>query len=441
MANARKIAQNALLRVERDGAYSNLVLDAALTAAGADPRDAALAAALFYGVLERRLTLDHIIAHYVKRPDKIDPSARQALYLGLYQLLYMDRVPPAAAVNESVMLVRRSRAAHCAGLVNGVLRGFLRDDRQIPLPPETAPFERMAVTYSVPAWLAEHFVRHYGEENARALMASFAGRRPLTLRVNTCKTDRDGLAASLAAEGLHPAPCPVDDDLLTLPESGDITQTAAYQQGLFHVQDAASALCCRAVAPQPGERVLDLCAAPGGKSFTMAQLMQNTGLVLACDLYPQKAQLIRAGAQRLGLTAVQTAVNDATQVDPALGMFDAILCDLPCSGLGILGRKPEIRYKTVTLLDKLPDLQYGMLCNSLSYLKPGGRLIFSTCTLNPAENQQNLARLLAQHSQLRPLPVLPHCRRALGEPEHMITLLPHIHGTDGFFIGAVRKDG
>ena len=438
MSNARKTVQNALLRVHKDEGYSNLVWNAALNDADLDARDAAFATTLFYGVLERTVTLDYVISHYSKTPiKKMDLLVLEALRIGIYQLFYMDSVPDRAAINESVMLVKRSKLNRYAGFVNGILRSVQRDGTVLPNLNDLSTEQRLSVTCSVPKELVRHYIRYYGQDLTEQMLPAFLGGRPLYIRVNTLKTDAPSLIAALSQEGVEASPTDFPHTL-RLSAHQNPAHTKAYQDGLFHVQDPASGYACAALQAQAGMRVLDVCAAPGGKSFTVAQMMGNQGELLSCDLYDHKIALMEQGARRLGITVMQPTLRDANGQDD-IGEFDRILCDLPCSGLGILGRKPEIRYKSVTFLDNLPDLQYGMLCRSLTHLKKGGVLVFSTCTLNPAENEQNVDRLLQEHPTLEPYPILQDLPRACGEQAHFINLLPHLHGTDGFFVSAVRK--
>ena len=438
MANARKVVQTALLRVHNDDGYSNLVWNNALQNADFDARDTAFATTLFYGVIERCLTLDYVISHYSKTPiKKMYPPVLEALRMGVYQLLFMDSVPDRAAINESVSLIKNSKQNRLSGFVNGVLRSVQRDGNQIPAPAGSTAYQ-LSVAHSVPEDLVTHYITHYGEELTKHLLPAFLGGRPLFVRVNPLKTTADDLMNRLEAEGIDSVVSPLNDDILLVEPNKNPANTAAYADGLFHVQDPASGYACDALQIQPDMRVLDVCAAPGGKSFTLAQMMQNKGELVACDVYDHKISLIQEGADRLGLTCIRPTLRDAN-ADDDIGLFDRILCDLPCSGLGILGRKPEIRYKSVTFLDNLPELQYGMLRNNLRHLKKGGILVFSTCTFNPKENEQNLARLLKEFPELEPCSILEDLPRVCSEQSHFINLFPHIHGTDGFFISSVRK--
>ncbi len=438
MANARKTVQTALLRVHKDQGYSNLVWSAVLAKADLSAKDTGFATTLFYGVLERCLTLDYILARHSKTPlAKMDLPVLEALRIGVYQLMYMDSIPDRAAINESVMLVKQSKNTRLTGFVNGVLRSIQREGEPLAHLDALSPIARLSVTFSVPEALVKHYITHYPPDLVPPLLESFLGSRPVYLRVNTLKSDLNTLTRLLAEEGVSCRPTPFAHTLACT-MGGDLSQTQAYQQGLFYVQDPASGYACQALEAKPGMAVLDVCAAPGGKSFTLSQQMENTGQLVACDLYEHKINLLETGARRLGLSIIEPRLRDAAVSDD-IGEFDRILCDLPCSGLGILGRKPEIRYKSVTFLDNLPDLQYGILCNSLLHLKPGGILVFSTCTLNPQENEQNLHRLLAEHSDLVPHPILQELPRLCNEQAHYINLFPHVHGTDGFFIAAVRR--
>ncbi len=438
MSQERKLVLSALLRVEQDGGYSNLVLSNALEKANLKEGGSAFATTLFYGVLERQITLDHILNTYSKvKTKKMKPLVRCALRMGVYQLQFMEGVAPHAAINETVSLVKNSPFRSLAPFVNGVLRAVQRGGNTLKgletLPPQTA----LSVKYSVPEHLVTHYITHYGNKVTQELLSAFVGGRPLYLRVNPLKTNPETVRELLEEEGIQTRLASFENTLQVV-SGGNPFGTKAYEQGLFYAQDPASGYCCQALGVKPGMRVLDVCAAPGGKSFTLAGMMENTGELLSCDLYDHKIKLMEQGATRLGFSCMKPTLRDANSSE-AIGEFDRILCDLPCSGLGVLGRKPEIRYKIVTSLDNFPAMQYGMLCNSLNSLKAGGVLVFSTCTLNPKENEENLARLLAEHETLEPYPILPELQRVLGEEPHYINLLPQVHGTDGFFVGAVRK--
>lgn len=436
MKNARQLAVRALVKVNETGGYSNLVVDSLLDAGALSAQDAAFATALVYGVLERRITLDYVIGRYSKTPlRKLDSQVREILRMSLYQLLYMDSVPDRAAVNEGVKLTRAMGKTSAGGFVNGVLRAFLRDEKQII--PEGARLprtERLSVEYATPVWLVQMLCDQYGEEDAIGVLAASLGRPPLYLRANTLRTTAGQLAEELSGAALFTEQ-DSPENCLRVARSGDLTRLPAFAEGRFHVQDKASQLCVRALDVHPEQAVLDVCAAPGGKSFTAAQYLENRGRLVSRDIYPARVQLLADGAARLGITCLEASVGDASVYDPDLGGFDRVLCDVPCSGLGIIRRKPEIKYKNPDEFAALPDYQYQILCASAGYLKPEGVLVYSTCTLNKAENEQVIERFLREHGDFAPCPLA-----AIGLPEqYYTTLLPHRGGSDGFFISAVRR--
>lgn len=440
IANARLVALQALLRVHKDDGYSNIVLNQALKKAGLSAKDAGFVSALFYGVLERRMTLDYRIQQYSKIPlKKISPDVLEILRLAFFQLCYMDKVPPSAAVNEAVALARLRRQEKAAGFINAVLRSFVRAGLNAPLP-EGDSRRALSIRYSCPEWIIALWQNAYGQQTAKKLLEQLAGRPPLTIRVNNLKSSAEELSRELEGRGL-PAKAANIEGALELKDTGSIEANAAFREGKFHVQDLASQICCLALGPRPGERVIDVCSAPGGKAFTIAERMENQGELLAFDLYEAKVNLIRDGARRLGITILKANVRDAANPETELPPADRVLCDVPCSGLGILRRKPEIRYKNSKSLDSLPDLQYRILRSSARLCKPQGVLLYSTCTLNPAENGRVADRFLREHPDFAPLPLLlpQQLIRNSFEPEHQLTLMPHLHGTDGFFLSAFKR--
>ncbi len=439
MADVRKLVKKALIRVE-EGGFSNLVWDNALSVSELDNRDSAFGSALFYGVLERKLTLDFVISKFSKLPpSKISPEVRAVLRMGIYQMLFMDKVPQSAAVDQSVCLVKNSSQSKASGFVNALLRSVARAGENVLDYSKLKNEEKLSVEYSVPKELVSHLIKNYGIENTVGILSNSFGRPTLNVRVNTLKTTPNDLGNALKEHGARVEESSVCSNFLEISGLGSVEKCKQFNDGYFHVQDTASGLCCEALNPQKGERVLDLCAAPGGKSFTMAEMMENKGELLSLDLYDHKIKLINDGASRLGIDIIKAQINDAEKNNKELGTFNKVLFDLPCSGLGIIGRKPEIRYKNVANLDIFPDLQYSILCQNVDRMESGAVVVYSTCTLNPFENQKTVERFLNEHKSFEPYPILPHLERAMGEKENMITLMPHIHGTDGFFISAFRK--
>lgn len=431
MKSARQTAFEILNRIQRDNSYSNLALDHALDKADTDNKDKKFVSALVYGVTERRITLDYNLSLYLSQPiKKLKPEVLTALRLGAYQILFMDKIPVSAAVNESVKLAKKNGAAFASGLVNAVLRKIISNGLKTD--------GSMSVNYSAPEWLCDMWCRSYGRENAEKLLEASFGAVDTVLRVNTEKIDSDNLINLLAEEGFVCETGGNVENSAVVKSGGAVHKTEAYKNGLFHVQDAASQLCCKALGVQENETVIDICAAPGGKSFTLAENMKNTGRIISCDIYEHRLKLIADGAERLGLTNIETVRNDGNVFNPDFPLADKILCDVPCSGLGVIRKKPEIRFKKSEEVDKLQDLQYSIMCISSRYLKIGGVMVYSTCSLNPNENEKIVEKFLTEHDNFEGVRVLSDISR-YGVDTDYLTLMPHIHGCDGFFISAVRR--
>lgn len=432
MKSGRQMAVETLLRVEKRGAWSNLALDSMLDQNGRDARESALAAALLYGVLERKITLDACIAaHSKSKLEKLSPVVKNVLRVTMYQLLYMDKVPDHAAVDEGVELIKALRMAKASGFVNGVLRSFLRSGKAIPLPSD--PLERMSVEYSAPLPLVTLWMESYGTEKAEEILAASLGRPPVYLRVNTLKTNTAALAALLNEQGVEAVENEALPDCLILSGQGPIQKLPVFKEGLFHIQDLSSQLCVMALDPQPGMEVLDACAAPGGKSFTTAQYMKGEGTLVSTELHGKRVGLMERQAQRMGIANMRCMQADMTVYNPELGQFDRVLCDVPCSGLGVIRRKPEIKYKPLEEFDGLSKIQYKILSTASQYCKSGGRLLYSTCTLNPVENIQVAERFLQEHPEFEAAS-LPELLG--GGWERTLTGPP---GGDGFYMAAFQK--
>ena len=430
MSSARYLAAELLCKTFRNGGYSNIQLGSALGSADMDERDKKFCTALYYGVIERRITLDYVISGLSSRPvEKLDGVILNILRIGLYQLLYMDAVPDNAAVSESVALAKKFRKTSAAGMVNAVLRGFIRGGKTINYPKDEK--KAASVKYSVPTELIESLTADYGGKLAMSHL-EYSLKTPETyLRMNQLRCSEAELSAALGDVSLVKtalAGCYAAD--------GAVTGTEAFRKGFFHVQDMSSQLCCHALAPTENDTVLDICAAPGGKTFTMAELMGGKGRICAFDLHEKRVKLICSGAQRLGLENITAAVGDATRHDPKLPQFTKILCDVPCSGFGVISRKPEIKYKPLAEFERLPGIQYSIAENALSYLAPGGEMVYSTCTLRKAENDEVVEKLLAAHPEIEPAELPEMLGRKFGS---MATLFHEYGSGDGFFIAKFRK--
>ena len=436
MGTARSVALEALVACERQGAWSDGYLKKAIGAARLDGRDAALATRLCFGVLQNRMLLDFYLERLCATPlKKLEVPVLAALRLGAYQLLFLDRVPDHAAVSESVDLARkRAPNPRAAGLVNGVLRSLLRQRAELPAPPD------LATRYSHPQWLVDAFLARLGREEGEALLAADNGEPPTCAQVNPLKTTSEALMSALAKRGVEAEPHPWLPGCLLLRHTGSLEGLPEFQDGLFYIQDAAARLAVLAAEPRPGWRVLDACAAPGGKSFAAALAMGDRGEVRSCDIHPHKEGLIQAGAKRLGLSCIRTEVLDSKACkEDFLDVFDLVIADVPCSGLGIIRKKPDIRYKDPRPLENLPRVQGAILDNVARYVRPGGALLYATCTLLERENEGVVRSFLDRHNHFT-LEGFQVPGPFAGTETGMLTCWPHRHGTDGFFFAKLRRD-
>lgn len=424
----RSLAFKILNKIELDKAYSNLAIDAGLSEDKAEY--APFVSSLVYGVIERKITLDFILSGFLTQPiKKLKPQVLTILRMGTYQLKFMDKVPTFAAVNESVKLAKREKCGFAAGLINSVLRKIASSEIEYPCTDDR--ISDLSIKYSCPTSLVKHFADDYGMEDAEGILKKSLGAPETVLRVNTLKTDIDSLISGLKQEGFDAEKSPLIDNAIVL-QGGAVMQSNAYKKGLFHVQDTASQICIATLDPKPGEIVFDMCSSPGGKAFTIAERMENHGKIYAFDLYEHRVKLINDGAERLGIEIINGNVWDSSKFSESLPTADRVLCDVPCSGLGVIRRKPEIRYKDLGFVDKLCDLQYNIINVAALYVKSGGTLVYSTCSLNKAENQNVCDRFLSDNPNFKKV--------ALSDDDGYMTLMPHKNNTDGFFIAKFIKD-
>ena len=421
MANLRKLALSLLMRQEAAGQYANLALDSAIKQNDLSPADRALLSILVYGVLEKKLTLDYAIDRFSCEKE-IEPGVRQILRLGLYQLVFLDRIPDHAAVNETVSLA----PARAKGFVNAILRECLRKEKKLPLPEEKIdPVFYLSIRYSICRPLVKSFVAAYGRAKAEAVFAAFEETPGLDLRVNSLKTSAADYQKQLLALGLESRLLATGKGL-GLDRSLPVATLPAFDDGACFVQDEASQLAVEALGAAPGMSVLDVCACPGSKSFGLALNMENKGSLTACDLHANKLSLVEKGAARLGITILTTLEKDARDDRPEWHeYFDRVLCDVPCSGFGVLAKKPELRYKDPAESAPLPAIQSAILSRSAEFVKSGGKLLYSTCTLLTCENGDVVRAFLEQN-------------KAFSLVEER-TLFPDVDGTDGFYFALLEK--
>ena len=422
MLNQRKVALDALIGVRKDYGYSNLVLQKVFSEKNISPLDKPLITALFYGVLDRIITLDYVISKFVTKPvERITPITLFSLRLAIFQILYLDKIPDSAAVNESVKLVKNSKEKYNAAFVNAVLRNFLRNGVSIP---KDNSVNSLKIRYSCPEWIIESFITDYGVDDTINILNHFLKAPDITVRINSALITDNEFVMSLKNHGL-------DARLSELPHAAvfsdgvDVKSLNEYADGYFHVQDLPSQIAVSDLGINNGDSVLDLCAAPGGKSFLAALYAGKNSCVTACDYLENRVNLIKSGAKRLKLDNIQCTQNDSRVFNEKLGLYDKVICDVPCSGLGVIRRKPEIKYKTDLDFDELKSTQLATLQNGLKYLKNGGRLLYSTCTLRRAENELIVRELLDKHSDF--------------ELEYEHTFLPGKDKTDGFYYAIVKR--
>ncbi|MFC4076460.1 16S rRNA (cytosine(967)-C(5))-methyltransferase RsmB [Salinithrix halophila] len=450
---ARDIALDILIAADERGAYSNLLLNDALEKSRlTDPRDRGLVTELVYGTIQRRNTLDWIIDSLVRKGGhSLDPWVHQLLRMGLYQLRFLDKIPSRAAVHETVGQAKSRGHKGISGLVNGVLRSYLRRVREWELPAEPDNSRTLALAYSHPEWMVRRMMEAYGQETAVQVMA--ANNRPpaITLRTNPMKTDRETLIDRLkeAYPQAEVAPSSISEQGIVFSGGGNLAFHPLYREGWYSVQDESSMLVAEVLDPQPGNRGLDGCAAPGGKTAHLAERMKNQGSLLASDIHEHKVGLIETNAARLGLSIIKVCRADLRELpDEAAGSFDFVLLDAPCSGLGVIRRKPDIKWsKTPQEVDSLVRLQRELLEAAAKLVLPGGTLVYSTCTMEPRENEEQVADFLARYPEFCPDPAylnkLPGTVREqaiLGDGS--LQILPHQFNSDGFFIARLlRQEG
>ena len=437
MESARGIAYKILVDAAKRSTFSNIALDRELSKCELSAADRSLVTAIVMGVTERTLTLDAIIDSLVSRPDDVDTDARVLLRMGIYQIEYLDRIPDHAAVNETVDLAPR----RIRGFINAVLRSFLRTrvkggvDLLFPSR-ENDALGYLSLKYSFPKDMCSEFLDIYGLERTEKIFEIFNSAPRMTLRINTLKISRADYAKLLDE-------CDIAYELsdrlsnAILLDSVSFTSLPGADEGYFFVQDEASQICVEALGAESGEIVIDTCSCPGSKSFGTAIRMKNIGEIHSFDLHKSKLSLIEKGTERLGIEIISAAERDGRKPDEALfGRADRVLCDVPCSGLGVIAKKPEIRYKSIEEFSRLPEIQYGILSASANYVKRGGYLVYSTCTVLPRENEENVKRFLSEHNEFEMVEFSVGNKQSQGG---MLSLSPDLDMTDGFFVAKMKR--
>ncbi len=434
MSDARKAALLVLEKCRRSGAWSDAVLGSILDAQKIQGRDRGLASALSYGVMQNRMLLDWVIGSFSSiELKKIEPKVLDLLRMGAYQILLMDRIPASAAVNSAVRLSRELGFDRASGFINALLRRLSTENVQLP---EGKDAQSLSIRWSHPLWLTELYIKQLGTEEAISLLQTDNDTAPITLQTNTLRTSTEKLLNALAAQGLRCHAHPSVPDCIIL-ESGAVQLLPEYERGEFYVQDAAAKMAVIAAAPKSGQSILDACAAPGGKSFAAA-ILSGGARIVACDLHEKKLKRIEESAKRLGLGDVSLRAQDARVYLPEFEQgFDLVIADVPCSGLGVIRKKPDIRYKDPKEFDALPAIQTAILRNVSRYVKPGGTLLYSTCTIRPEENFDVCAAFLRENTEFTCEDFnLPDGGKCSGG---MLQLWPQRNGTDGFFIAKMKK--
>lgn len=442
--NPRHAAFLILDRIIRERSYADILLDQELSKGLIQGPDRGLLTELVYGSLRRQGTLDHLIRRFSSiRIEKIERSVHILLRLGLYQLMFLDRVPPSAAVNETVKLVKLL-APKASGFVNAVLRETDRNRESIPWPDKVAdPVEWMSARHSVPNWIARMWLDQLGPEQSELLAATMSEAPPVTLRVNILKCSRNELITILASEQISAEPCRFSPHGIQILSHTPLTHLDSFRQGFFTIQDEASQLVALILDPAPGDRVLDLCAAPGGKATCIAELMGNSGEVVAADINPRRLKQVQLLADRLGTSIIKPVVANAEKpFDPTSRPFHKVLVDAPCSGLGVLRRNPEGKWwKSPDDLTTLAALQRRIMKNAAGVVAPGGILVYATCSTTPVENEAVVNDFLSLHNDF----VLEDIRKSspllaeLCSSNGHFRPWPHLHGMDGFFAARLRR--
>lgn len=443
MKSVREEVLDLLLQVEKEKSYAQLSLKNALT--DMDQRDKALATEIFYGTLKYQIQLDYFLNQYSKTPvKKMKPLIRNILRMSVYQLLYLDKIPASAVINEAVKIVKKRKMQGLSGFVNGVLRNIDREKENLTFPDMRKDQGKYySIKYALPEWIVKMWFKSYGEEKTQKICEALNKRAMVCGRCNTLKGSVEEIKAAFIKEGIEVEEGELLEEAFYIKKVGSLQNSPSFKAGEWTVQDESAMLVAHVVNPKRGDYVLDMCSAPGGKSMHMAAMMANKGEIISCDIHPHKLELIEKNAKRLGINIIKPTLQDGTIFNEAWeGQFDKVLLDAPCSGLGIMKRKPDIRLnKTYEDLEDIAAIQRELFKQAVRYLKEDGVLVYSTCTISKIENENMVKEMMALYGLelVNMVDTIPEKLQASIEDNGMLQILPYVADTDGFFIASLRK--
>lgn len=439
---AREQIVDLLIEIEKEDSYAQLVLKRALQ--DIDAKDKGFVTEVVYGTLKYQIKLDYILNQFSKTPvHRMKPLIRNLMRMSLYQMLYLDKVPTSAIVNEAVKIAKKRKFQTLSGFVNGLLRNIERQREQIVYPDEAKNLVlAMSIHYAIPEWIIEDWLKVYKKEEVKAICSALNERAEVCVRYNTLKTNRLDFEETLKAEGIQLKEGAFLEEAFYLKGVDNLQNSPSFKKGEWTVQDESAMLVAHVMKPEIGDRILDMCSAPGGKSIHMAELMKNNGCIVSCDIHPHKLELIKKNAERMGISIIEPALQDGSvKNEDFIEAFDKVLLDAPCSGLGIMKRKPDIRaHKSREGLLEIVALQRKLVEAAISYVKPGGRFVYSTCTISYEENEGMVRYIKGLGLELENIvDTIPNPLKKAIKEDGMIQILPHMAGTDGFFIASFKK--
>ena len=438
--NAREIAYKVLLDIEKNKNYSNMSINKHFKEVELSNQDRGLATEVIYGVIENKYYIDYMIDKLSKvKTNKMEIYIKTLLRMGIYQIMFLNSISDYAAVNETVNLAKKKNSK-VSGFINGILRNVIRQKETIGEIKVKDDVDYLSIKYSYDKWMIRNWMIHFGKEFTEELLEVNSQRPSIYLRTNTLKITRDELIQKLEQQNIKASKVNVVDEAIKVENLKDIENNTLYKEGLFTVQDISSMLVGKVMNPKENSLVLDVCSAPGGKTTHMATLMNNTGSVVSRDIYEHKLKLIKASCKRLGLTNVNVEEFNGISLDrESIGKFDYVLADVPCSGLGIIRRKPEIKYKEKEEFRDLPLIQKNILENASKYVKKGGTLIYSTCTIQDSENIDVINEFLQKNKNFELAPINEVKVDLDNQEKGYMKIYPNVHDMDGFFISKLIR--